>query len=59
MVDKLREDGAVFPRTVIYYSSIDATAKLYHYFREEYPQSDQFIGMYHSETDTQVHICQK
>ncbi|XP_006825403.1 uncharacterized protein LOC102810047 [Saccoglossus kowalevskii] len=54
MVDKLREDQHEFPRTIVYCSSIDATGTLYHFFKEEYPQSVDYIGMYHSETDNTV-----
>ncbi|XP_070550683.1 uncharacterized protein [Ptychodera flava] len=54
MVDKLREEKEDFPRTIIYCSSIDLTAKLYHYFKVEYPASVDYIGMYHSETDSVV-----
>ncbi|XP_078001110.1 uncharacterized protein LOC144453657 [Glandiceps talaboti] len=54
MVDKLRDEKEAFPRTIVYCSSIDATAKLFHYFKEEYPDSVKYVGMYHSETDSMV-----
>lgn len=57
MVDKLRNDKDQFPRTIVYRSSIDATGTLYHFFKEEYPLSVNYIGMYHSETDSTIQEC--